>query len=74
MTALDITPTSRPEVLYSGTFSVYNTPDGGYHLVYRLAGEDNDRHFPVPAYLVKMGEQVAAGKKLNLLQLLKRGK
>ena len=73
MTALDITPTSRPEVLYSGTFAVYNTPDGGYHLVYRLKDETEDRHMPVPGRLVKMAEGMTQGKKINLMSLL-RGK
>lgn len=50
-----------PVPFLKGAFSLYTTPDGGYHLACRLDGEDEDRHFPVPAMLVKMAEMRTGG-------------
>src|SRR5208283_227243 len=43
-----------PAILMEGRFRLYETPQGGYKLVYRPDGEDQDRpHIDVPAMMVK---------------------
>lgn len=43
-----------PVVLMSGRFRLYETPRGGYKLVYRVDGEREDRaHIDVPAAMVR---------------------
>lgn len=37
-----------------GRFSLYQTPDGGFHIAFRLEGEDEDRHQEIPGTLVKL--------------------
>lgn len=50
----DLEPARAPEVLLAGRFRLYETPNGGYKLVYRVDGEDDDRpHIDVPAAMVK---------------------
>jgi hypothetical protein len=42
-----------PTPLVKGRFSVYETPDGGFVLAYRLDGADEDSHYRIPAFIVK---------------------
>lgn len=53
-----LTPASAPAhsaaVLMEGRFRLYETPHGGYKLVYRVDGDTEDRpHIDVPAMMVK---------------------
>jgi hypothetical protein len=65
---------TRTEAKWSGKFNVFETPNGGYHLVYVLRGETEARHFAVPAYLVKMADAAIEGRKVNLGALIHRKK
>lgn len=43
-----------PVIIMEGRFRLYETPQGGYKLVYRPDGEEEDRpHIDVPAMMVK---------------------
>lgn len=53
-TGVDLERQAAPAVLMEGRFRLYETPNGGYKLVYRVDNEDNDRpHIDVPAAMVK---------------------
>jgi hypothetical protein len=54
-------PSSSPEPSMSGTFALYETPDGGYHLAFRPRGENEDRHIQIPGFMVKMAWQMQDG-------------
>lgn len=52
-----------PEPLMKGRFTLYETPDGGYHIAYIVDDEDQAaRHIEIPAMVVKMARATAAGK------------
>lgn len=38
--------------------SLYETPDGGYHIAYQWMGSDETHHYDIPPGLVKMYSQV----------------
>ena len=59
-----------PVPVLSGTFGLYETPSGGFHLAYRIAGEDTDRHFEVPAFAVRaaMAHHNGDGSRAGMLK------
>jgi len=46
--------TGKPVRMSKGGFSLYATPQGGMVIAYRLDGETEDQHFPVPPMLVRV--------------------
>jgi hypothetical protein len=51
-----------PEAMMRGIFSLYETPEGGYKLVYRVNGEDQDRpHIDLPPGMVRMAKMMGEG-------------
>lgn len=56
------------EPMFRGVFSVYETPDEGYHVSFRLDGSDEDTHVPIPGMLVKLA---MSGDKLNPMSMVK---
>lgn len=51
-----------PEAMMRGVFSLYETPEGGYKLVYRVNGEDKDRpHIDLPPGMVRMAKMMGEG-------------
>lgn len=53
---------AAPEPLSKGRYSIYETPDGGYHLAYRPDGADEDGHMQIPAAIVRMAKAGAGGQ------------
>ena len=53
---------AAPEPFMKGTFSVYNTPDGGYHIAYKLEGEDETNHAEIPGAALKMASALSGTK------------
>lgn len=58
-----------PEKLVHGIFSVYETPDHGFKIVYRRDGSEEDETMDIPGHIVKLGKMMAEGK-LNPLSML----
>lgn len=54
--------TTDPTPFMKGTFSVYNTPDGGYHIAYKLEGEDETQHAEIPGAALKMAATLSGTK------------
>lgn len=50
-----------PELIVEGKFAIYQTPNGGYHLVYRPSTSEEDHHFEVPAAASAIFQQVMGG-------------
>ena len=42
----------------SGTFALFDTPNGGVHVVVRFAGEETERHKDIPPHLAAFARQV----------------
>lgn len=53
--------TDTPTPFMRGKFAIFETPDGGLHIAYRLDGTDEDRHVALPAAMVKMANMAANG-------------
>lgn len=52
---------TAPVPFMRGKFSIYETPDGGLHIAYVLAGDDETKHLALPAAMVKMANMAANG-------------
>jgi len=60
-----------PEPLLKGRFTMYETPDGGYHIAYLADGHADTKHLEVPGMVVRMAKMSAEGK-LNPLQAMRQ--
>ena len=54
-------PGERPQLLVSGTFALYQDPDGGVHLSYRPDGTQEDQHLNAPPALLRMMQGLGEG-------------
>lgn len=51
-----------PEAFMKGKFSLYNTPDGGYHIAYKEDGDDTEtKHIEIPGHIAKMAKMMGDG-------------
>lgn len=61
-----------PTPILKGTFAIYELPDGGRILAYRPEGEEESQQIHVPAFMMRMIEQVQAGGEMpNPMQLMR---
>lgn len=56
------TPTVGPELMSTGTYAIYKTISGGWHIAYQPNDVDHLCHFEIPAIAVQMFEQVQNGE------------
>jgi hypothetical protein len=56
------------EPMMKGRFTLYETPDGGYHIAYLADDTEETRHIEVPGPLVSLAKAGAEGK-LNPLAM-----
>jgi hypothetical protein len=54
--------TPQPEPFLRGTFALYETPDGGYHIAYKPDGEEDTRHAEIPGAALKMAQALSGSK------------
>lgn len=68
-------PVTEPVHLFSGRFSLFETPGGGYHLSYK-PDEDDEKHIDIPAAAVHAMKMAAEGgmSPMKLLAMLRGGK
>lgn len=50
-----------PVPISAGRYALYDTPQGGKHLVYKPDGTDEDQHIEIPGFIVSMAEKAASG-------------
>ena len=62
--------TQLPEPLMNGKFTLYATPNGGYHIAWLPEGSDDTQHLEIPAFVASMAKAAAEGK-LNPAKALK---
>lgn len=62
----------EPKLVLSGVFTLYETPDGGYHISYRPTDCDEDQHLEVPGKIVSMARTFTGAHRMNPLALLAR--
>lgn len=58
----------KPTPFMRGKFAIYETPEGGLHIAYRVEGQDEDRHIALPAAAIKMAGMM--GDKLPFANLI----
>lgn len=63
----------QPELLLKGKFGIFETPDGGVHLVFQLDGQDGDKHMEFSPMMLKAMAMAFPGKG-NPLQMLRMGR
>lgn len=54
----------KPEPVMKGVFSLYETPDGGYHIAYtneRGENPEETHHHQIPGMVVKLAKQASEG-------------
>jgi hypothetical protein len=61
-----------PTLLIKGAFGVFETPDGGIHLVLRLEGQEEDKHMEFSPMMLKAMKMAFPGKG-DPLSMLKMG-
>lgn len=66
---------TEPKHLFSGVFSLFETPGGGYHLTYQPK-DDEEHHIDIPAAAVHAMKMAAEGgmSPMKLFAMLKGGK
>jgi hypothetical protein len=66
----------EPAHLFSGRFSLFETPGGGYHLAYTPDGDEEARHIEIPAAAVHAMKMAAEGgmTPMKLFSMLRGGK
>jgi hypothetical protein len=60
----------NPTLLLKGAFGIWETPDGGIHLVFKLDGQDEDKHMEFTPFMLKAMQMAFPGKG-NPLQMLR---
>jgi hypothetical protein len=65
--------TPDPSLLIKGAFGIWETPEGGIHLVFRLDGDQEDKHMEFSPFMLKAMQMALPGKG-NPLQMLRLGR
>lgn len=47
-----------PVPFMKGKFAIFETPQGGLHIAYRLDGTEEDKHIDLPPAMIKMAEMM----------------
>lgn len=64
---------SGPELMSTGTYAIYKTPQGGWHIAYVPADSPETMHFEIPALAVNLFQQMQRGEGLpNPVQMVKQ--
>ena len=63
-------PVNEPTILHQGRYRLYKLPDGGMHVVYKMDGQDEEKHMEVPGQILSMAEGLATGK-MNPAHIMK---
>lgn len=51
-----------PVPFMHGKFSLYETPEGGYHVAYKEDGDNTEtKHIEIPAFMVNMAKKASEG-------------
>jgi hypothetical protein len=68
-----VSPTTEPELMSAGSYAIYKTPSGGWHISYIPNDTDKMGHFEIPAIAVQMFRQLQAGEGLpSPMEMVKR--
>jgi hypothetical protein len=72
-TEKEIIEMGDPALLVKGAFGIWETPEGGIHLVFRIAGDEDDKHMEFSPFMLKTMQMAFPGKG-NPLQMLRLGR
>jgi hypothetical protein len=67
------TRTEGPRLMSQGSYAIYETPAGGWHVAYLPSGTEKTQHFEIPALAVQLFRQMQAGEGLpSPMEMVKR--
>jgi len=62
-----------PELMSAGSYAIYKTPSGAWHIAYQPNDTDKMGHFEIPAIAVQMLQQMQNGNGLpSPMEMLKK--
>lgn len=62
-----------PELMSAGSYAIYRTPSGGWHISYVPNDTDKMGHFEIPAIAVQMFQQMQNGEGLpSPMEMIKK--
>jgi len=53
---------AQPTLLTKGKFGIFETPEGGIHLLFRIEGQDEDKHMEFSPMMLKAMKMAFPGK------------
>jgi hypothetical protein len=66
------TQTAGPELMSEGSYAIYRTPSGGWHVAYLPTDTEKTQHFEIPAIAVQLFQQMQAGNMPSPVEMLKK--
>jgi hypothetical protein len=72
--AAEIVPLPDPKPAMQGSFALFETPEGGLHLVYRVAGSDDEQHVEIPAFMVQMAKNMDGQGPMAMMRAFRKKK
>lgn len=64
---------AAPQALIKGKFGIFETPEGGVHLVFQIEGQEGDKHMEFSPVMLKAMRMAFPGKG-DPLQMLRMGR
>jgi hypothetical protein len=62
-----------PKLMSQGSYAIYETPAGGWHVSYLPHDTEKTQHFEIPALAVQMFRQMQSGKGLpSPMEMMKK--
>jgi hypothetical protein len=69
---VEIVEASGPELMSEGSYAIYRTPSGGWHVAYLPTDTEKTQHFEIPAIAVQLFQQMQAGNMPSPVEMLKK--
>jgi hypothetical protein len=63
---------NNPELMSQGTYAIYKTPEGGWHIAYLPSDTTDTQHFEIPAMAVQLFQAMQRGEMPSPLSMMKK--
>jgi len=64
--------TGAPDLMSQGTYAIYQTPQGGWHIAYLPSDTEETQHFEIPAMAVQLFQTMQRGEMPSPFQMMKK--
>lgn len=61
-----------PKCLSQGTYAIYQTPEGGWHIAYLPSDTPDTQHFEIPAMAVQLFQAMQRGEMPSPISMMKK--